>query len=46
MAAGVPGLGAIDWKWFLAGIIFSMFILPMIMRLIGSKRSAKARPVL
>lgn len=31
-----------DWFWFLAGILFSMFVMPLLSRLLGTLKSGSA----
>lgn len=32
-------LGKIDWVWFAAGILFTMFVIPIITRLLGTLKA-------
>jgi hypothetical protein len=34
-------LGNIDWKWFLIGALFAMFVLPMLLGLVSGGRSRR-----
>lgn len=38
-------LGKIDWLWFAAGIIFSMFVLPFLMNFFAKMRGTGTRKV-
>lgn len=32
-------LGKIDWIWFAAGILFSMFVMPLISQMLGRMKA-------
>lgn len=34
-------LGNVDWLWFSVGILFAIFVMPLISQILGRMRSAK-----